>query len=140
MADYTIETALYSILANNAGVAALVGTRIHPNEAPDNATVPFIVYSQVSGSSDLAMDGPTGAADGQWQFSCWAATKTGATVLAEKVRLALSGYDGTVQQRRIRCCALTDKRDLYSNVAGTNVLRKYGKALTFEIHFDEAQS
>ncbi len=138
MADSTIEEAIYSILANHAGTSALASTRIYPLAAPDKPTSPYIVYQQVSGVREPAMDGVNAYVSSTWQISCWATTAGAARRLAKQVRIAMNAYNATVSSRQIRFCALTNEIDLYSDVAGTNLLRKYGKALTFQINFDEA--
>ena len=42
------ETALYSALSTDAGIIALVGTRIYPNRVPLGTIYPAIGYSMVS--------------------------------------------------------------------------------------------
>jgi hypothetical protein len=137
MADYIIETALYSILSGASGITDICSTRIYPDVAEQGVAAPYIIYQQVSGSSDVAADGPTGFARSSWQITCWAGTKGECARLAEQVRLALNGYAGTVAQRTIRFVGLEGKTDLQSLMAGSDILRRYGKALTFRINYTE---
>lgn len=44
----SLETNLHTALLANAGIAAIVGTRIYPVIAPDNCVFPAMVYSVVS--------------------------------------------------------------------------------------------
>jgi len=45
----TIEEALYAELAGNAGVAALVSTRIYPSVIPQDSALPAIAYQRIGG-------------------------------------------------------------------------------------------
>jgi hypothetical protein len=142
MADNTIETALYTILSNNAGVSALVVARIYPIQPPPNAVSPYVLYQQVSGASDVSFDGATGFARSTWQVSCWASTYVVALRVSEAVRKALNGYSGTpsVGAVTIRYCELVGKTDLQNLSADTTGANRFGKALTFEINFTEPTS
>lgn len=43
-----IEQALSAVLAANAGLAALVGDRIYPEQAPQSGILPSVIYYQAS--------------------------------------------------------------------------------------------
>lgn len=40
----SVETNVYSTLTGDAGVSALVGTRVYPNQLPPDVTLPAIAY------------------------------------------------------------------------------------------------
>lgn len=44
----TEEDTFFSDLTNDAGVSAIVGTRVYPNKLPDDVTFPAIAYRTVS--------------------------------------------------------------------------------------------
>lgn len=43
-----IGNVIYSMVAANANLVALIGTRIYPEEAPMEATYPYITYTKVN--------------------------------------------------------------------------------------------
>jgi len=49
MRDFYAAT--YGVLVNDPGVAAIVGTRLYENEAPQKPVFPYAVYVKVSNSS-----------------------------------------------------------------------------------------
>jgi hypothetical protein len=55
-----VGLAIYNILQNDAGVTAIVGTRIFPETAPQGQATPYIVYSVLSNTpSDVKEDSRT---------------------------------------------------------------------------------
>ena len=93
MAD--IGSAIRAVLANDAGVSALVSTRIYPDRLPQNVTYPAITYEMNFDSSFESMSGITGFAESFVEVVCWSTTRLQATATAEAVRLALTSYQGT---------------------------------------------
>ena len=93
----TFEDALYAILAAASGVAALVGTRIYPDRAPDLFTSPYIVYQLISGSRDQTQESAISLSTQRFQLDCIApASSSEAKILAAEVKNALHGYTGTI--------------------------------------------
>jgi len=87
---------VYALLAADTDVAALVSTRIYPESAPQNVTVPYITYEVSSVEHYHHMVNSSGLKAATVMVDCFAATYIAARALAEKVRLALQGYTGTV--------------------------------------------
>lgn len=48
----SFQSTFRSVLVADAGVAALVGTRVYPTILPQNATLPAIVYFRVGGRTE----------------------------------------------------------------------------------------
>ena len=109
------ELAVYTILKNDAPVAALVGTRIFPSLAPQNAANPLIVYQRISADRITSLDGPSGLSWARVQVDCYAETYAGAKTLSAAIRVALEGYRGTVGGVRVGGISLETDRDLYEN-------------------------
>lgn len=91
----TIEQAIYNILANTAGISALVGTRIYQVKMPDNVTFPAISYQTSYGSQIESFTGFSGLKNPVISIDSWASSAGVAKDLAEKIRVALHGYSGT---------------------------------------------
>lgn len=91
-----IEEALYEHLKTNAGVSALVGSRIYPIEAPQEATQPYIVYQRISGPRLRSHGGPSGLAHPRFQFTGVAATYPSLRSVMNALRAAFDGFRGVM--------------------------------------------
>lgn len=89
-----IEEALFSYLSTNAGVSALVSTRIYPMTIPQDKALPAVAYQRVGGLRVLAHDNSAKLAGGRWQFTCQAESYDTAKDVAAAIRAALHGYRG----------------------------------------------
>jgi hypothetical protein len=91
-----LETGLYTLLSTNAGVSALVGTRIYPVQGPPDApTYPYITYQPVTGGSEYALNSAE-ARRKRIQFDCWAASALANLQILTALRNVLTGYTGTL--------------------------------------------
>lgn len=88
------EIALVNVLKNDAGVAAIVGTRIYPDPAPQDAPRPLISYWRVSTQRIQSHDGAISIARPRIQVNSVGDTYLSAKTLANAVRTALDGYRG----------------------------------------------
>ena len=94
----TIEEGLFAYLSANAGVSALVSTRIYPNKLPQTVTLPALTYQRIDSPRVHSHDssGSVGTARPRFQFDCWATTYAAAKALSDALRGALNGYKGTM--------------------------------------------
>lgn len=92
----TIEEALRAILTANAGVTAIVSTRVYPVVIPQAATLPAVAYQRISATREHNLGGPGGLTRVRFQLTMAAATYAAMKALANAVRVALDGYRGTV--------------------------------------------
>jgi len=95
----TIEEALRSILVTAATTA---GERIYPLSLPADPTLPAIVYTRISTPRLRSLTGFAGLARPRLQFLAWASSYAAAKVLADEIRTALDGYQGTVSGLQIQ--------------------------------------
>lgn len=54
-----IGAAIYAMLGATFNVTQLIGTRIYPDIAPQNAAYPFVVYTQDTATPTVSKDGNT---------------------------------------------------------------------------------
>jgi hypothetical protein len=91
------ESDLTTFVEADAGVVALVSSRVYPLRLPQVPTFPAIVYQVVS---TVVMDHHHGSAGrllrARVQFTLWAGSHAGADALARALRAALDGYAGTM--------------------------------------------
>lgn len=91
-----LEDAIYSILAADSAVAALVGTRIYVNQAEPRPTQPYITFVRVASESEYSQTGSSGMLTADMQTDCWDDDYDVAKEVDEAVRLALENYAGTI--------------------------------------------
>ena len=87
--------AVYGILSGTTAVTDIVGTRIFPEIAEQEAVTPFIVYQLQSVDPEDTHDGPSKLDEVRFEFLCYADSYNAAADLGEKVRGALDRVSGT---------------------------------------------
>lgn len=94
----TIEEGLFAYLSTNAGLVALISTRVYPNKLPETVTLPALTYQRIDSPRVHTHDtsGATGTAYPRFQFDAWATTYASAKAITDALRAALNGYRGTM--------------------------------------------
>ena len=92
------EQIVKALLTADAGVTALVGTKVWGGIAAQDIATPFVVFRKVSASRDEGMDpaGGSGLVRAQIEVTCVAAEYEDLKALGEAVRVALAYERGTV--------------------------------------------
>jgi hypothetical protein len=85
----SMETALRTRLKNDAGVSALVGTRIDWSVRPQGSITPCVVLTMIADNRDQHFQGFAGFRSTRIQIDCYAATKAAAVALREAVIAAV---------------------------------------------------
>ena len=80
---------LRTYLLANAGVAALIGTRMYPNALPQGATLPAVVYYRISGTHVESLQGIKAAGTCRVQLDCYGATRLAADGVSAAIVAAL---------------------------------------------------
>lgn len=118
MAD--LEQAVYSRLANHAGTAALVSTRIYPDHLPQSPSYPGITYTRLDTERISAMGADTGVVQATLVIRCFAATYAGAKAVALQVLDALQRYSGTTATVVIDDVFVTNQDYDFDDQTGTH--------------------
>lgn len=105
-----LETAVYSRLANYAGMSAQVGTKIYRSVLPQSVVYPAISYQRISTTRESAMGADIGVATARVQVDSWAETHAGAETVAALVRGALQRWNGTVESVVVLDTFIEDER------------------------------
>lgn len=92
----SIESALRAHLIANAGVTAIVGSRVYMKHAPTTATYPYIVMHKIGKRPSRHSLAACGLCDHSFQLDCWAQTDKAAKDLADEIRDGLDHYQGTL--------------------------------------------
>ena len=116
-----LEAAIYSILSGDAGVAALVSTRIYPFFLPQECNLPAITYYRAATDRESAFMTDPGYANVRISIDILAASASSAMDVAEAVRSALHRYRDTVAGVTIDECHIEMETSIYE--PGTDVYR-----------------
>lgn len=109
-----MKSGLVSLLANESTVNAICGSRIYVNKAPQKATFPHLVITQMSSEENGSIDGGSG----QLRFltfdiDCRAQTSVKAEELGNAVRTLLDDYSGAAGSYTIGAVIMNDESDDY---------------------------
>lgn len=91
----TVEEWLVAHLKADAGVSALVSSRIYPLLLPEGAALPAISYQTVGDVLHYSHSGNSKLRRARVQITCHADTYAGAKSLAGAVKTSLAGYRGS---------------------------------------------
>jgi hypothetical protein len=83
------ETTVYSVLSAAAGVTALAGSRIYPDELPEDYDLPAVVFGRTATELVATIHGTLAARRARIQVNCWAKERLDAETLADAVQAAL---------------------------------------------------
>lgn len=115
------EAVLRGQLVANSSVSALVAGRVYPLLAPDDAPLPFITWRRSGITRQHSLSGPMGTPTVSVEFQLYAETYNAARDLADKVRLVLDGYGGTVDTVEVKHVSLDQEYDGFVQLAGSQV-------------------
>jgi len=97
MAQLEPEYAVRKLLLDDSDVSTLIGTRIYPLfSVPQSAKRPYITYFRSSDDHTYHLTGESGLIVADIEFDVFADTDAQMRQLADKFRLAVAGYRGTV--------------------------------------------
>lgn len=106
-----IEAGLYTHLTTDAGVSALIGTRLYPLIMPQDETTPASTYQRVSTTPTYAHGGDCSVDMVRIQIDNYAESLLAAKTLAAAVRTALSGYSGAMGAATVQALFMDSERD-----------------------------
>lgn len=86
----TVESDIYTALADDATVGGLVSTRIYPVILPQNVDYPAISYQRVGNAPRPTLEDGVGLQNPRFQIDAWAESADGARALATAVIAAMS--------------------------------------------------
>ena len=130
----SVETAIYSILINDATVHGLVGNAVYPVALPQDTALPCIVYQEISEVSLYSCDGPVGLETARYQITAWAKTQSQAKAIANAVKAVFNGYLGTAGGTLVQLITIASKYDVPAFSDKADEQTQYGKAVDIVIH------
>lgn len=141
-----IEEALTELITGAPGVAALIGDRFEPHPLTQNGLYPSISYMLAfdikvhSHRNDPDTNGITGLSMPLFQFDLWAVDYAGVKDLAEKLRLAIDSFRGTVAGVVINGILFQNGRDIYEESVSDDKQRLHRIMTEYQVQYNEPQS
>lgn len=119
----TAEEALVARLQVDAGVLALVSTRIYPLITPQDVSMPAIAYQRISNVIDRTHSGFATRSVTRFQLTCQASSYAGAKALAVAVRRALESWVGAASDPAVMASFVDNESDGYGDNVQAPVVR-----------------
>lgn len=132
------ESVLRSALIGNAAVSSMVGSRVYPLLAPKTASLPFITWRRAGISREHTLAGPMGMPNVSVEVQSFATTYEDVRELADRVRLVLDGYGGTVNNVEVKNVSLENEADDFVQLAGGDLPPVYQVTQTFNVLWQES--
>ena len=120
-------------LASESSVTDLVGDRIRPDALVQNDTLPAIAYVESTSIHEHGLAGVEGTVTGTVEVGCFDSKRIGANNLAEKVRLALDCFRGSVGSDYVKSILLTDRTKEYDIPVDGSDAGRYVVTLDFDM-------
>lgn len=117
MSDTLLSNSREHLLADSA-LAAIIGRRLFWDAAREGfKTFPFVVFMEVSLTTDLSLAGATGLRESRVQYDCYAKTRAEALSIRERILAVFDGYTGTpiVGGVKILIAELSNQRSDYDH-------------------------
>ena len=88
-------------LKANAGVSAIVGSRVYIAPMPQAQPLPFVVFHRQGTDHVRSLEGPSGLRRTEFDVRCYSTDSAQVEALGEAVRLALDGWSGVWSSIRV---------------------------------------
>lgn len=131
-----IEEAFTAYLLAHAGLTALIGARLYPEEAPQDEDLPAVAYQCISDVKLHSLTEQMGLEQPVYQFTAYAASRASARAVAEQIKAALCDYSGTMSGVTVQYIELQSEiSSLVSSSDGT--VSTHAVDLEFQIHYNK---
>ena len=91
----TLDEGLFDHLTTHPGLAALIGSRLHPDYFSEDEELPAIAYSLEDDRSMPTQHGPSALRQAIYRFDIWADTAAEVMGVMKQMCAALDGYRGS---------------------------------------------
>lgn len=105
-----LEADFYATITADAGVSAIVGSRVYPLRAPQNVTKPYITFQRILTNPVSSIDGNLNTVRARLQIDCWADTYAAVRGLYTAVKAYLNSSPAG-----LAATLLLEARDFYED-------------------------
>lgn len=106
-----IAPAVYNLLSNDATVSGLVGSKIYPDQIPQQVAYPAIVHYKTDVNKVAVKTAPTINYRITLQIDIYCDTYGAGETIADAVKAVLDEYSGTVESINIQKAVLNNQAD-----------------------------
>lgn len=131
------EAVLRNALITTTAVSSLVGSRVYPILAPASAAMPFITYRRAGIKRQQTLGGPMGVPQVTVEIDVYATTYEAARDVADRCRVVLDGYGGSLDNVEVKHVSLENEQDDFVQLAGAELPPAYSTKLTFDCWWQE---
>lgn len=131
------EAVLAQQITGDAGLAALVGTRVYPVLAPTTASLPFVTWRRSGIQRAQTLGAPMGLPRVSVEYGIYGTTYEQARDVADRMRAVLDGYGGTVGNCTVQQVSLENEFDDFVTLAGSDLPPVYQITQTFDVWWNE---
>lgn len=131
------EAVLRSALVGDATLTAAIGTRIYPVIAPASASLPFVTWRRAGIQRSQTLGAPMGVPRLSVEFNIYAATYEAVREVADRMRVVLDGYGGTVDNVTVRQVSLEQENDDFVALAGSEMPPAFQITMVFDVWWQE---
>jgi len=128
----TVEGFTISRLLNDAGVAAVFGSRIHVGTADQGTSNPYVVINITYALGSYSMSGEDDFTEASIQVDGYTSRASERAQGAVALRRALGGASGTVSGVPIQGCFFKGRSDTYDDKD-----KLYRASLDFDVYYEE---
>jgi len=132
-----IEEAIFDLMRSSLTLNGIIESRIYPEVVPQNTALPAVYYTQIAGPRQHTLGSSDDMVPSRWQFTIVGTTYAELRTISDAIRLILDSFSGTVGDVVVQCSHLIDENDLTDIRPGTDKLRRYTKAMDFNIWYNE---
>lgn len=129
-----IEEVLVKKLLNHAGLKALIGSKIYPEEIPQGTQLPAVFWIKVSDIKDHFLTGQSNLERPIYQFTAQANSKGAVKPVAEQIKAALCDYQGDLHGVEVQKIELQNELSSMEK-SSDGTIRIFYEDLEFEITF-----
>lgn len=123
----SLETAFFGYVSTHERLAALVGTRVYEEIAPQDAPVPHLVYQIIGGNRPAySLQGANGQVENRLEVRCYAANGVARRALADTFRQAIDGFRGSWSGTEIQSVFIDDEGSAFEASPGNEASRVWG--------------
>lgn len=105
-----IKEAIRTRILADAGIAAIVGSRLSFGSSDQGDGKPRVVINQIFGEHPHHLLAAAGVAKGFFQISCFAGSSVTASQVMELIRLRMDGFRGMIGEVEVQMCHLDSAR------------------------------
>lgn len=112
--------AMRARLIGDATLTGLIGARIYPGKAPQDPTLPYVVYHRISTTRTPTLNGPTLVPETRIQMDIIATSQASAELVATAIRNRIDGYTGTSASVSVLSSVVEDEMDMDETIEGSD--------------------